>query len=109
MNRGDQCFRLLDRERINGRSILLADAQSLETTSGIVPLRMVAIAVLERASQDTHDVVVRLLADALCIRDLHEHRVVHLIEAPCADHRAPDRVDDAAVTRDGWHRRDRVS
>lgn len=61
---------------------------------------MVAIAVLEGASQDTHDVVVRLLADALCIRDLHEHRVVHLIEAPRADCRAPGRVDHAAIARE---------
>jgi hypothetical protein len=57
-------------------------AQGLETARGIVALRMIAIAVLEGTTQDTHDVVVCLLADALGIRDLHEHRVVHLIEAP---------------------------
>ncbi|HKQ11849.1 MAG TPA: hypothetical protein VJT80_00345 [Steroidobacteraceae bacterium] len=101
MNGRDQCFRFLDRERINGRSILPAHAQRLQAACGIVAVRMIAIAVLEGASEDAHDVVVRLLAHAPCIRDLHEQRVLHLIEAPQTDHRAPNRIDHAPIACEG--------
>jgi len=77
-----------------------AHAQRLETARRIVALRMIAIAVLKGTTQDTHDVVVRLLADALSIRDLHQYRVVHLIEAPRTDRRPPGRVDRTAIARE---------
>lgn len=65
---------------------------------------MVPITVLEGAAKDAYEVVVGLLAHALRIRDLHEHRIRHSIEAPRADRRAPDRIDYAAVARDGGKR-----
>jgi hypothetical protein len=58
MESGDQRFGFVDREGIDDRTILLLNSRTLQSVRGIVLVRMVTIAELERAPQNADRVVV---------------------------------------------------
>lgn len=64
MDGSNERLSLLDREWIRRPAILLRQAEALQRRGRIVLLRMISIAIFERAADDTHNVVVCFLIDA---------------------------------------------
>lgn len=100
MDRRDQRFRFIHCEEIDRWSIFLRDAKALQARGWIVLLRMIAIAVIERTSQRTDDVVVGLLAERFRVDDLDQRRLADRLEDLDADLRPPDGIEDFSLTID---------
>nr|WP_246433670.1 hypothetical protein [Povalibacter uvarum] len=58
---GNDCLRLIDGEGIDRWTILLRDAKAFQPRCGVMLLRVVLVAILERTAQRADVVVVRLL------------------------------------------------
>jgi hypothetical protein len=104
MDCGDERFGLLDREGVDYRAVLLGNAKAFESSGRVVLLGMIAVAVLKCGSQGTYDVVVGLLADAPCIGNLYQCRVLDALEVLRSNRGAPYRVEDPAVAVEGGER-----
>ncbi|MBS0376236.1 MAG: hypothetical protein JSR73_16775 [Proteobacteria bacterium] len=96
----DQELRFIERKWINAGAILGVDSGSLQVSSRIAKLRMVAVAELERAPQDTDDVVVGLLAPDRAIGNFDELRILHIEKSKRSQLRAPGAVEHLAVGRE---------
>jgi len=64
MDRRNQRFRVLDRERIDPRPIVSSESRAAKISCGVVLFRMVPESEIKRSSNDTDGVVVCLFAPA---------------------------------------------
>ncbi|HEY1891693.1 MAG TPA: hypothetical protein VGG63_14880 [Steroidobacteraceae bacterium] len=97
MQRGDERFRLLDREWVDHGPVLLRNAKALQAGGGIVLLRMIAVAVVERAPQWADDVVVGLLRKFPRVSDSHQLGILDPVEEHDPDRWSPDAVQNLAI------------
>src|SRR5690242_5918392 len=97
VQRGDERFRLLDRERVDDGPVLLYDAKALQTGGGIVLLRMIAVAVVECAPQWTDDVVMGLLRKLPRVSDFDQVGILDPVEEHGPDRWSPDAVQNLAI------------
>src|SRR5438045_3907614 len=75
MEGGDEGLGVLNTERVDRWSILLAETRAPERRGRIAPLRIVEVAEVEGASQGADRVVVSLLVAGIRVCDLYQHRI----------------------------------